>query len=64
MYIVDKNKILEQVYHDPFGYGSLQKYALEDVKKWKEENVEQTKQHMRNSRLTCSSCRARNTKWE
>ena len=52
---MDQNKIIEQAYHDPLGYGSVQNtlrdarqqdpsITLEDVKKWKEENVEQTKQ--------------------
>ena len=52
---MDKNKIIEQAYHDPLGYGSIQNtlrdarkldssITLDDVKKWKEANVEQTKQ--------------------
>ena len=52
---MDTNKIIEQVYHDPLGYGSIQNTSgdakkqdlsitLEDVKKWKEENVGQSKQ--------------------
>ena len=52
---MDKNKITEQAYHDPLGYGSIQNtlrdarkldssITLDDVKKWKEANVEQTKQ--------------------
>ena len=50
---MDKNKIIEQAYHDPLGYGSIQNtlrdarkldssITLDDVKKWKEANVEQT----------------------
>ena len=53
---MDKNKIIEQAYHDPLGYGSVQNtlrdakkqdpsITLDDVKKWKDENVEQAKQH-------------------
>ena len=51
---MDKNKISEHAYHDPLGYGSIQNTlrdarkldsstTLDDVKKWKEANVEQPK---------------------
>ena len=52
---MDKNKIISQVYHDPLGYGSIhntlkdarkvdKSITLEDVKQWKESNVERKTQ--------------------
>ena len=52
---MDKNKIIHQAYHDPLGYGSIHNtlkdarkidkpITLEDVKQWKESNVERKTQ--------------------
>ena len=50
-----KNKTISQAYHDPLGYGSIhntlksastidKSITLEDVKQWKESNVERKTQ--------------------
>jgi hypothetical protein len=50
-----KDEIISKIYHDPAGYGSIQEtlkearvidksITLEDVKKWKEQNLHRTKQ--------------------
>ena len=52
---MDRNKTTHQVYHDPLGYGSIhntlkdarkidKSITLEDVKTWKEYNVERKTQ--------------------
>ena len=50
---MDKNKVIEQVYNDPLGFGSIKNtlkdarkidstITLQDVIKWKENNIERT----------------------
>ena len=52
---MDKNKVIEQVYNDPLGFGSFKitfkdarkidsTIALQDVTKWKENNIERQTQ--------------------
>ena len=52
---MDKNKVIEQVYNDPLGFGSIKNtlkdarkidsaITLQDVIKWKENNIERKAQ--------------------
>ena len=52
---MDKNKVIEQVYNDPLGFGSIKNtlndarkidsgITLQDVIKWKERNIERKAQ--------------------
>ena len=55
IYIMDKNKVIEQVYNDPLGFGSIKNtlkdvrkidrtITLQDVIKWRENNIERKTQ--------------------
>ena len=55
IYIMDKSKVIEQVYNDPLGSGSIKNtlkdarkidstITLQDVIKWKENNIERKTQ--------------------
>ena len=52
---MDKNKVIEKVYYDPLGFGSIKNtlkdarkidstITLQDVIKWKENNIERKAQ--------------------
>ena len=80
---MDMSSIIEQVYHEPWRHGSLQNTleaarktdastTLDDVKKWKEENVAQSKQqawyisfiaYKRGSVIFMNGLPDKNTKW-
>ena len=63
-YITDKDKIISQVYNDPLGFGSNHStlkdarkldpsITLEDIQKWKQDNIERKNTTQRLQFICC-----------